>query len=55
MEAAILRGNRRLSLADAVHLATARVGGASAFITNDRRMTAVPGLEIAYLDELALD
>jgi predicted nucleic acid-binding protein len=55
IEAAMLRGTWPLSLADAIHLATARAGGASAFITNDRRMTAIPGLEIAYLDELALD
>lgn len=55
VEAAILRGNGPLSLADAIHLATARSAGASAFITNDRRITSLPGLEVAYLDELALD
>ena len=52
LEAAIIRGRWSLSLADAIHLATARVAGATVFVTNDRRLTSVPGLEVAYLDEL---
>lgn len=51
-EAAILRGSSSLSTADAIHLATARLAGATAFVTNDRRIRSLPGLEILYLDEL---
>lgn len=55
VRAAIIRGSGSLTLADAIHLATARVAGASAFVTNDRRIGALPGLEVAYLDELTID
>ncbi|MGH2427459.1 MAG: type II toxin-antitoxin system VapC family toxin [Candidatus Limnocylindria bacterium] len=41
-------------LADAIHLASARRFGASAFVTNDRRVKPVQGLEvIALADVLA--
>ena len=54
VEAACIRGSGRLSLADAIHLATSRLAGATAFITNDRRLASIRGLEVAYLDELTL-
>ncbi len=50
VEAAILRGSTLLSTADAIHLATARLAGATAFVTNDRRIRSVPGLQVLYLD-----
>jgi predicted nucleic acid-binding protein len=53
-DAALIRGAGPLSLADAIHLATARSAGATAFVTNDRRIKSVSGLEVAYLDELVL-
>jgi predicted nucleic acid-binding protein len=52
VDAAILRADGPLSLADSIHLATARAGNASAFVTNDRRILPLPGLQIVYLDEL---
>ena len=52
VDAAILRGNGPLSIADAVHLATARDAGATVFVTNDRGIKPVARLEVAYLDEL---
>ena len=53
VEAALIRGSSRLSMADAIHLASARIAGASCFVTNDRRISAISGVTIAYLDELA--
>jgi predicted nucleic acid-binding protein len=41
-----------MSLADAVHLASARAAGATAFITNDRRLRGSAKLEVIYLDDL---
>jgi predicted nucleic acid-binding protein len=51
-DAAIIRGVRGMSLADAMHLAAARASGATAFVTNDRRVHGSPRLEVVYLDEL---
>jgi predicted nucleic acid-binding protein len=50
--AAVLRGSERITLTDAVHLATARAAGASAFVTNDRRLRSRPGLDVIYLGDL---
>lgn len=52
VDAAALRGSGSIALADAIHLASARGAGATAFVTNDRRIKSVPGLEVVYLDEL---
>lgn len=41
-----------LALEDAVHVATARIERAAAFVTNDRRIRSRPGLEVVYLDDL---
>jgi predicted nucleic acid-binding protein len=51
-EAGFVRGRTSLTLADAVHVATARVAGASAFVTNDRRLRSIPKLEVVQLADL---
>lgn len=55
VDAAVIRGSRRIGLADAIHLATARASGATAFITNDRQIRGSSKLEVIYLDDLELD
>jgi predicted nucleic acid-binding protein len=52
VDAAVIRGGSGLSLMDAVHLATARDAGATAFVTNDRRIKPSSNLEVLYLDEI---
>ncbi|HUG48955.1 MAG TPA: type II toxin-antitoxin system VapC family toxin [Candidatus Limnocylindria bacterium] len=52
VDAALLRGDGSLSIADAVHLATARRHGATAFVTNDRRIAGIDRLKVVYLDEM---
>ncbi len=52
IDAAWARGAGGMRLADAIHLSTARAVGATAFVTNDRRIRARPGLEIVYLSDL---
>ncbi len=52
VEAALIRGGGPLTLADAIHLATARLTGATAFVTNDRQIRSIDRLEVLYLDEL---
>lgn len=52
VDAAVLRGQTKLLMGDAIHLATARAAGATAFVTNDRRISSRPGVEVVYLDEL---
>jgi predicted nucleic acid-binding protein len=52
VESALIRGATSLTLADAVHVATARSAGATAFVTNDRRLSMDHGLTVAYLDDL---
>lgn len=52
VDAAWIRGAATLSLPDSVHLATARAAGATAFVTNDRRIRSRPGLEVIYLSDL---
>lgn len=42
------------ALADAIHLASARRFGASAFLTNDRRLKPLRGLEVIALPDLVL-
>ncbi len=51
-DAAWIRGATGVGLADAVHLASARASGATAFLTNDRRIRSGPGLEVVYLDDM---
>jgi len=42
-------------LGDAVHVATARAAGATAFVTNDTRIRGRAGLEIILLSDLVVD
>lgn len=52
-DAAWIRGASGLGLEDAVHLASARAAGATAFVTNDRRIRAIANyLDVIYLDDL---
>lgn len=53
-DAAVLRGSGSLTLADAIHLASARDAGASAFVTNDRRIKTIAQLEVIYLSGLGV-
>lgn len=53
-DAAWLRGRGAAHLVDAIHLATAR-SGATAFVTNDRRVRSLPSLEVLHLDDLDLE
>jgi len=52
VDAAWLHGAGGLGLEDAVHVATARASGATALVTNDRRIRSAPGLEVVYLSDL---
>ena len=52
IDAGILRGLHGLSLPDAIHLASARQAGASAFVTNDQRLRGLPRLEVIQLADL---
>lgn len=51
-DAAWIRGASSIGLEDAVHLATARIAGATAFVTNDHRLRSIPNLHVIYLDDL---
>lgn len=51
-DAAVIRGVRRIGLADAIHMASARAAGATAFVTNDRSLRGSTKLEVVYLDDL---
>ena len=51
-DAAWLRGARAMALIDAMLLASARAAGATAFVTNDRRIRSLPGLEVVLLSDL---
>lgn len=51
-DAAWIRGRTGASMPDAIHLACAIRGGATMFVTNDRRMPTPARLEIAILDDL---
>lgn len=54
-DAAWLRTGRALSFPDALHLAAARAAGATAFVTNDRRIRSTQQLEVVYLDDLVAE
>jgi len=52
VEAGFVRGRTGLTLADALHVATARIAGASVLVTNDRRVRSLPRLEVVQLADL---
>ena len=52
VDVGIIRGRHQVQIADAVHLATARQAGATAIVTNDRRMPALPHLAVVRLEDL---
>jgi predicted nucleic acid-binding protein len=51
-DAGFVRGWSGMTLADAVHLATARTAGATVFVTNDRRIRPTPHLAVVALVDL---
>jgi predicted nucleic acid-binding protein len=51
-EAARLRAVYRLHMADAIEIATALNSRAAFFLTNDKRLSSVSGIEVLVLDEL---
>ena len=53
LEAAQLRAATSLRLPDAIHVATARLTGCSAFISNDARLRAGAGPPVIVMTEIA--
>jgi predicted nucleic acid-binding protein len=53
IDAGLLRGRYGQSLPDAIHVATALRTGATAFVTNDRRLRTLARLEVVQLADLA--
>lgn len=51
-DAGVIRGRTGLTLPDSVHVATARTAGASALLTNDRRLRPVAHVEVIQLTDL---
>jgi predicted nucleic acid-binding protein len=51
-DAGFVRGRSGLTLADAIHVATARTAGASVLVTNDRRLRSMPQLDVVQLSDL---
>lgn len=52
IEAARLRAVTNLRLPDAIHGATAILSGCDTFLTNDRRLTSLPGIKVVLLSEV---
>jgi predicted nucleic acid-binding protein len=53
-DAAVLRARHGTPFIDAIHIATAREAGATAIVTNDRRLRQVRGIDTIVLDDLDL-
>ena len=51
--AAELRARHGLRTPDALQLAAALATGCTAFVTNDRRLRPLPGLDVVQLDDVA--
>ncbi len=52
IEAARLRAVANFRLPDAIHGATAILTGCETFLTNDRRLAVLPGVEVVLLSEV---
>lgn len=52
IEAARLRAIANLRLPDAIHGATATLTGCETFLTNDRRLLAIPGIDVVVLSDV---
>jgi predicted nucleic acid-binding protein len=52
IEAARLRAAHGLKTPDSIQLATAKIGGATSFLSNDSRIATIPGLGVILLDTL---
>lgn len=52
-DVAWIRGRTGLAMQDAIHVASARMAGATLFVTNDRMIPTLPRLEVVILDDLA--
>lgn len=56
IEAAMLRTMRRsLRLPDAIHIASARLGGCQFVLSDDRRLSFAPGVQVVQLGPHSLD
>jgi len=53
VEAAMERAAHSLRLPDAIHVATARLTGCAAFLTNDTQVSGSAELEVLYLSDAA--
>jgi predicted nucleic acid-binding protein len=51
-EAARIRAAHQLKTPDTIQLATAKEGGATAFLTNDTALAAIPGLRLIVLEHV---
>ena len=51
-QAAVLRSEHTIRTPDAVQMATAVLGGASHFLTNDARLPSLSGMQVLLLDQL---
>lgn len=54
-EAARLRAFHNIRTPDSIQMATAIIGGATFFLTNDTRLPSLPGLKTSILDNLKED
>jgi predicted nucleic acid-binding protein len=52
VEAARIRAAYQLKTPDAIQLATAKEGGATAFLTNDAGLAGIPGLRLVVLEQV---
>ena len=52
IEAARLRAAYGLKTPDSIQMATAKIGGATSFLSNDSRIATIPGLEVILLETL---
>lgn len=52
LAAAEIRAETGMRLADAIHMATAKLAGAKRFVTNDRRIKPAEGVTIAIWDQV---